>query len=154
MAIAMTTPVTGAPETNFTSPTYTIAVDTAPDVNGKQYYVSAVGGTQVGVTTHSASSPFTLTWWKPKIAKLLPKIGLNGQYGSIPKNEYKFIVRKGCTPAAGQPAELMICEVRMAIPAGAETYDSANVRACMSLAIGALTQQSAGLGDTLVSNAF
>jgi hypothetical protein len=37
------------------------------------------------------------------------------------------------------------------VPAGADLADSANLRAGLSLFIGALSQQSAGWGDTLAS---
>jgi hypothetical protein len=36
-------------------------------------------------------------------------------------------------------------------PAGADTYDAASVRAALSAHIGALSQQSAGIGDTTVN---
>lgn len=154
MTISLTTPVTGAPQTGLTSPTYTMAVDVAPDLNGKQYYASATGGTQVGVTVHTASSPFTVTFWRPKVLKLLGKLGLNGRYVNIPKNDWKVITRKGVIPAVGHPAEIMLIETRIAVPAGAETYDSANIRAALSLHLGAVTQQSAGIGDSAVSGTF
>jgi hypothetical protein len=37
------------------------------------------------------------------------------------------------------------------LPAGADTADAANVRAALSAHFGALSQQSAGVGDTTVS---
>jgi hypothetical protein len=40
---------------------------------------------------------------------------------------------------------------RLSIPAGADTADTANVRAALSAHIGMLQQISAGLGDTLVT---
>jgi hypothetical protein len=39
----------------------------------------------------------------------------------------------------------------MDVPAGSDTADPANVRAALSLAFGALWQQPAGIGDTLIS---
>jgi hypothetical protein len=144
-------PVTGATVSGLTSPTYTLSSDIAPDVNGKQVAVSALGGTQTGVTTHSVSSPFTITYNRPKQLKQLPKIGVNGQYGAIPKNTHKVIVRKGVVPAAGQPAEMLIITMTIDVPAGAETYDSANVRAAISAAVGTLSQQASGVADTLIS---
>lgn len=151
MSIALTSPVAGSAQTGFSAPTYTIAVDVAPDINGKQYAVTALGGTQAGVTTHTVSSPFTITYTRPKVLKSLPGIGLNGQYGSIPNNTNKVLIRKGVTPAVGQPAKVMQVAITMDVPAGSETYDSANVKAAISAAIGALSQLSAGIGDTLIS---
>lgn len=151
MSIALSSPVTGSAQTNLTSPTYTIAADVAPDVNGKQYAVTALGGTQAGVSAHTVSSPFTVTYTRPKQLKSLPAIGTNGQYGSIPNNTHKVLIRKGVTPSAGQPSRVMQIAIEIGVPAGSETYDSANVRAAISLAIGSLTQLSAGIGDTVVT---
>lgn len=152
MTWSPTTPVTGAAQTGFTAPTYTIATDTAPDVNGKQVAVTALGGTQTGVTVHSVASPFTASMFRPKTYAVLGKPNpVTGLLPSVPKNEYKQIVRKGVTPLAGQPFSTMIIDVRISVPAGADTADPANVRAAFSLAIGLLSQQSAGIGDTTVS---
>jgi len=152
MTWAPTTPVTGAAQTGFTSPTYTLVTDTAPDVNGKQVAVSALGGTQAGVTVHSVASPFTASYWRPKTFAVLGKPNpVTGLLPAVPKNEFKQIVRKGVLPLAGQPYSTMIIEVKSQIPAGADTADPANVRAAYSLAIGLLQQQAAGIGDTAVS---
>lgn len=148
MSIALTSPVTGAAQTGFTAPTYTIAAATAPDVNGKQYTVSALGGTQAGVTVHSVSSPFTLSFWVPKI---LRAVGLPNNAGWLvnnPTNVYKFITRKGLLPLANERAQVGSCNTAISIPAGADNYDIANVRAMISAHIGSLSQLSAGLGDT------
>lgn len=150
MAYSPTSPVTGGAQTGFTTPTYTIVADMAPDSNGKQYAVSALGGTQVGVTTHSVGSPFTANLVKPKTFAVLGKPNpATGMLPSYPKNKWKFIVRKGMLPLAGQPMQVGDIRVEMNIPAGADTADPSNVRALFSLAIGLLNQQSAGIGDTV-----
>lgn len=152
MTWSPTTPVTGAAQTGFTAPTYTVVSDTAPDVNGKQVAITALGGTQAGVTVHSVASPFTASFFRPKTFAVLGKPNpVTGLLPSVPKNEYKQIVRKGVLPLAGQPFSTMIIDVRISIPAGSDTADPANVRAAFSLAIGLLTQQSAGVGDSAVS---
>lgn len=151
MSYSLTSPVTGSAQTGFTSPTYTHVVDTAPDNNGKQNAVTAVGGTQSGVTVHSVASPFTITMFRPKVLKTLGPAMSNGYFPNVPKNEYRFIVRKGVVPAVNQPAQVMVIDMRVAVPAGSDTYDASNVRAALSAAIGALTQQSAGIGDTVTS---
>lgn len=145
-------PVTGAAQTGFTSPTYTLTADTAPDGNGKQMAVTALGGTQTGVTTHSVASPFTLTFVRPKNFKMLGQPNpVTGRLPSVPSNTYNVIVRKGVTPLANQPAKPLIIRCSMDIPAGSDTYDAANVKAALSLAFGALYQQAAGAGDTVIS---
>lgn len=148
----LTSPITGAAQTGFTSPTYTHVADVAPDVNGKQVAVSAVGGTQVGVTAHAVSSPFTVTFVRPKVFKALGITNpVTGLLPSVPKNQYKIIVRKGVTPLTGQPVSIMGVNITIDVPAGSDTADAPNVKACLSAAIGALTQQSAGVGDTVIS---
>lgn len=152
MSWSLTSPITGGAQTGFTTPTYTHVADVAPDVNGKQVAVSALGGTQAGVTVHSVASPFTVTIVRPKVFKTLgPVVPNTGLVARVPKNSWKIIVRKGVTPLAGQPASLMIIKIDIDVPAGSDTADAANIRAAISAAVGALNQQSAGLGDTLVS---
>lgn len=143
------TTITGTAQTNFTTPTYTLTADVAPDANGKQVAVTALGGTQTGVTTHSVASPFTLTFVRPKSYKTLGQPNpVTGRLPAVPSNPYNIITRKGVTPLAGQPAKTMVVRTIIEVPAGADSYDAANVRAALSAHIGALSQQSAGVGDT------
>jgi len=152
MSFSLTSPITGGAQTGFTSPTYTHVADTAPDVNGRQVAVTALGGTQAGVTIHSVASPFTVTIVRPKTFKSLsPVVPGTGLLPSVPKNSWKIIVRKGVIPLTGQPAAVLLIKVEIDVPAGADTADAPNIRAALSAAIGALNQQSAGLGDTTVS---
>lgn len=157
MTINVTSPVTGAAQTGFTSPTYTLVADVAPDSNGKQQAVSAIGGTQTGVVISSVSLPFTLTVTKPKSLKTLGTPNpVTGVISNIPRNAYTVLTRKGVQVLAGgnTPPVPMIVRTTIEIPAGADTVDAANVRAALSLHIGALTQQSAGIGDTATSGVF
>lgn len=148
MSIAITTPITGSAQTGFTSPTYTVVNDVAPDINGKQVVVTAIGGTQAGVRVHAVSDPFTVTAFRPRAPKALGTPNpTTGRYGSIPKNTYTWVIRKGVNFAASQAPELMVIRVTADIPAGSDAYDSANIRAAYSALIGVLTQQSAGIGD-------
>jgi len=151
MTWAPSTPVTGAAQTGLTSPTYTLTSDVAPDVNGKQHAITALGGTQTGVVAHSVAAPFTVTFWRPKTFKSLGLLNANGQLSSVAMNVYKVITRKGVLPLAGQAYKNMQITTIIEVPAGSDTADSANVRAALSLHLGALNQQSAGLGDTTIS---
>jgi hypothetical protein len=152
MSFALTTPVTGGAQTGFTAPTYTLVTDTAPTVNGKQWAVSALGGTQTGVVVHSVASPFTVTFSRPASFKVLGKANpITNVVANVPTNVYKMLVRKGVTVLAGQPYALALGRAEFAIPAGSDTADAANLRAMFSLMVGAMTQQSAGIGDTAVS---
>jgi len=73
---------------------------------------------------------------------------------SVKKNAYKVITLKGVTPYVNAPIEVAMGRIELMIPAGADTYDPANVRAMISLLIGSLSQISAGLGDTTVTGSL
>lgn len=152
MTITVTSPITGAAQTGFTTPTYTLTADIAPDANGKQNAVTALGGTQTGVTTHSVAAPFTITASRPRVFKALGKPNpTTGLVNSVPMNVYKVLTRKGVLPLAGQPYAVAIVRTEISVPAGSDTADAANLRAMLSAHIGALSQQSAGIGDTAAS---
>lgn len=154
MSLALTSPVTGGAQTGFTTPAFVIATDQPPNgAVGKQYAVSSLTGTMTGVDTSSSPSrPFTVTLVRPPVLRALPPVNAaTGLLGSVPRNTYKVYVRKGVTPLAGQAAQVMNLTVTLDIPAGADTADAPNVRGGLSLLIGALTQISASIGDTLIS---
>lgn len=152
MAYNPTTPVTGAAQTGLTTPTYTLTLDTAPDSNGKQHAVTALGGTQTGVSAHSVGSPFTITFTRPKVMKTLGSVNpITGVIREVPRNNYGLLTRKGVLPAANQTPQTMIVRTVIECPAGADTYDAASVRAALSAHIGTLSQVSSGIGDTAIN---
>jgi len=153
MSFTLSSPVTGGAQTNFTSPTYTLATDTAPTSAGKQYAVSALGGTQAGVDSASSPSrPFTITLSRPASLKsLAPVDPVTGILRSVPKNVYTILVRKGVTPLLGQSSQIALARVELAIPACADTADALKVRAMISLLIGSLNSISASIVDTSVT---
>lgn len=152
MAFALTSPVTGLAQTGLTAPTYTLTADLAPDNNGKQYAITALGGTQTGVVSHSVSSPFTVTMIRPRIFKALGKPHpVTGLVTQVPRNVWKLIGRKGVLPLLGQPATTMLATLTVEVPAGADTFDAVSVRALLSMMGGSISQQSAGIGDTFVT---
>lgn len=133
MAISYTSPVVGAAVSGFTSPTYTLTTDTAPNSNGKQYAVTSLGGTQAGVDTHTVSKPFTMSFFRPLNIRALPPVNpVTGVIKNIPMNTYKHITRKGVVPAPNQAPMTMRITTVYEIPAGADTYDVANVKAAIS----------------------
>lgn len=153
MSIAISSPITGLAQTGLTSPTYTTTPDVAPPGNpGEQVAVTALGGTQSGVTTHSVSSPFTINFTRPASPRVLgtpnPVTGIVGQ---VPMNTYKVITRKGVTPLLGQPIKVMLISTVIDVPAGSDLADPQNIRAALSAHLGALSQQSAGLGDLTIN---
>jgi hypothetical protein len=70
---------------------------------------------------------------------------------SIPKNVYKVLARKGVTVLAGQIPQTAFATLEISIPAGADTADVPNVRAMLSLLIGAINTISSSIGDTVVT---
>ncbi|DAD51972.1 TPA_asm: coat protein [ssRNA phage Zoerhiza.2_26] len=151
MSFTLTTPVTGAAQTGLTSPTYTVALDTSPDATARQYAVTALGGTQTGVTASSVSSPFTTAMFRPKSYQALGKPNpVTGLIARVPRNVYKVITRKGVTPLAAQPIQNMLITSVIEVPAGADLADSANVRAALSMHFGSIAQATSGIGDTVI----
>jgi hypothetical protein len=149
---SISSPVTGGAQTGFTAPTYTMVVDTAPDVNGKQHAVTALGGTQAGVSIHSVSSPFTATFIRPKAFKALDQVNpVTGKLPFVPKNAWMIIIRKGAVPLANQNPSSLVIRCEIAVPSGADLASPSELRAAISLLVGILNQQSAGIGDSLVS---
>jgi hypothetical protein len=151
MTMTLSSPVTGAAQANLTTPTYTLVTGTAPDQNGRSYSVSTLGGTQTGVDVNSASRPFTITGWWPKVLRGLQYITGSGRAVQVPKNVYKWVTRKGVTVHADLPAELLVITTEVSVPAGADTLDAANIRAAMSAHLGAVAQNSQEFGNTAVS---
>lgn len=156
MGWSPSSPITGGPQTNMTSPTYSFVADKAPDMStGLQYAVTVAGGTQAGVLTHTASNPFTFTVERPRIFRPLGLVNpVTGQLSSVPMNNWKLRVRKGMTPQANQAIRIGQALLDVAVPAGCDAYDPANVRAMWGLLAGLCWQQSQNFGDSLVTGIF
>lgn len=152
MTFSITSPIGGLSQTGLAAPTYTVVADTPPANNAKQWAVTALGGTQPGVLAGSVSSPFTVGMFKPQNYKVLQPVNpVTGVLKSVPRNVYKVITRKGVLPLAGQAASTMVITTIIDVPAGVDTADPLSLRAALSMHLGALAQQSAGIGDTAVS---
>lgn len=151
MALTLTSPVTGGAQTGFTSPTYTLMADVGSTPLIKRWVVLALGGTQAGVDTHSASKQFAIEVERPAAIKQLGAPGLNGQIANVPSNKYKVVTLKSVIPASGQLPRGMVIRTEFSVPAGSETYDGANVKAALAVHIGSLNQLSAGIGDTVAT---
>jgi len=151
MSITLASPVTGSAQTGLTSPTFTVVADQTNN-DSKRYVVTQLGGTQTGVTTHSATRPFAIDFWRPRNVSPVRIPDSNGVIRQFPRNVYGVTVRKGVDVGANQATQVEKYELRCERAAGAETYQPAEGRAALSLLIGALQAQSAGWGDTLVNN--
>lgn len=156
MTMSVSSPVTGLAQTGLTSPTYTLTVDTPPS-NGnvvKQWAVTALGGTQTNVLTHSGACPFTISAIRPATYRGLAPVGSNGLLRAVPRNTMKLVVRKGVTPLAGQSPAILNVSLVIDVPAGSPDADANSVAAAISLLGGAVSQLAAGIGDTAKTNIF
>ncbi len=152
MSFAPSSPVTGAAVTGLTSPTYTLTADVAPSINGKQYAITALGGTQTGVDVNTVSKPFTLTFFRPAVLKVLPQANpLTGIIKNVPVNTYKLITRKGAVPSANQVTSLARITTVIDVPSGTETYEIEELRAMISAHFGVGWAQASGIADTVAS---
>lgn len=134
MAITLTGSVTGSAVTGLTSPTYTLVADQAPEGNNaKQGAVSTIGGTQGGVFAHSISSPFTLTWVKPKTFNATA----NTPTSRTQYNKHQLISRKGLQCSTAESTfKTGIIRFSYEVPVGAESVDPENVKAQLSATAG------------------
>jgi len=152
MAFAPSSPITGATVAGLTSPTYTHVTDVAPSINGKQFAVTALGGTQTGVDVNSVSKPFTISFFKPVVLKVLPQANpVTGVIKNVPMNTYKLITRKGVQPAANQNNMTARITTIIEVPAGSDTYEPEDLRAMISAHFGTGWNQASGIADTVVS---
>lgn len=152
MTIALSSPVTGGLQTGFTAPTYTVVADTPPNAYSKQYAVTALGGTQANVEVHGASKPFTITFSRPNVVRGPAAVNpVTGVMPNTPRNVYSVLVRKGAAPGVGQNPQPALLRADFSVPAGTDLVEPEDIRAGLSLLIGSLNQQSAGLGDTLIN---
>lgn len=152
MSINPSSPVTGAAQTGFTAPTYTLTADTSPGPNSKQWAVTALGGTQSNVEAHTVSKPFTMTYFKPQRLQTLPGANpVTGVIKNIPINKYKLVTRKGAKPASNQPDLVNLITTDFGIFAGVDTYEPEEIKAAISAHIGFLWQIAAGIGDTAIN---
>jgi hypothetical protein len=151
MSFNMAGVITGAVVAGLTSPTYTLTADVAADTLARQSIVSALGGTQTGVSVHSIGTPFTVTVRRPRTLRVPGRPNLAGVITSIGRNTFTILVRKGVLPAASQPVNVAMARAEFEIPAGAETFDAPQVKALVSLTCGFMSTNASGIADTLIN---
>lgn len=152
--------ITGSAQTGLTSPTYTVAAAQAPTQLGKQVYVSALGGTQTGVEVHSGSRRFLANFVVPASWKTQREGNMSGSLGAVTGamimsgfNTFNLLVLKGCAVDSIGNVRDMRVRLQVDLPVGADAFDPESVRAAMSFLVGLLSNQSAGIGDTLITGA-
>jgi hypothetical protein len=146
--------ITGAAQTGFTSPTYTLAADLAPVPNARQYVVTACGGTQTGARENTNGDPFTLLVRKSPYKALPAKNPVTGAYGNVPLNKVELLFRKGLKIDSAGTIRVGNIRVIAEIPAGSETNDAVNIRALSSFFMGVLAEESADYGDSVVAGVW
>lgn len=152
MSFAPSSPVTGAAVAGLTSPTYTITTDVAPSINGKQFAITALGGTQTGVDVNSVSKPFSVSFFRPQTLRTLPQANpVTGVIKNVPMNTYKLITRKGAQPAASQVPMTARVTTTIEVPAGTDTYEPEELRAMLSSHFGVGWAQASGIADTIIT---
>jgi len=152
MSFAPSTPITGATVAGLTSPTYTIAADVAPSINGKQYAVTALGGTQTGVDVNTVSKPFSISFFRPSVLRTLPQANpVTGIIKNVPMNTYKLITRKGAQPSSNQTPMVARITTIVEVPAGTDTYEPEEIRAMISAHFGTGYAQASGIADTVIT---
>lgn len=152
MSFAPASPVTGAAVSGLTSPTYTLTTDVAPNINGKQYAVSALGGTQTGVETNTVSKPFSISFFRPQVLRQLPQANpVTGVIKNVPMNTYKLITRKGVLPASGQNAMVARITTTIEIPAGSDSYEPEDLNAMISAHFGVGWESATDIADTVIT---
>lgn len=140
----LNSPITGMPQTGLTSPTYSLVSDTAPSLNGKQFAVVSVGGTQSGVQPNTVGKPFSISFFRPATLKTA-MAGILSAAGLIPPaaaplNVYTLITRKAVAVNGVGGVAIARVETRFHIPVNAPEQDPASIKAMISAHGGAITQ--------------
>jgi hypothetical protein len=152
MSFNPSSPVTGAAVAGLTSPTYTLTTDVAPSINGKQFAITGLGGTQTGVDTNTVSKPFSISFFRPSTLKTLPQANpVTGVIKNVPMNQYKLITRKGVLPAVNQTPMTSRITTIIEVPAGSDTQEPEDLRAMLSAHFGVGWAQASGIADTVIS---
>jgi hypothetical protein len=155
MSINLSSPVNGATVSGLTSPTYSVTVDQAPNTYSKQWYVSAIGGTQTNVDPSStANKPWTFTFSRPATLKTLNSVDVTGVIRQVGFNTYEFLMRKGFIPLAGQAVRAANWRSTFPVLVGSDNADAANIRAAVSSYVGVLSQQASGLADSMITGSL
>lgn len=141
MSLLLTGPTTAITTATLTAATYTFVPDLSSDNRSRVAVVSAAGGTQPGVSVHTADAPKQMIFKKPA-AFLQPSAynTVSGRYGKVPKNVTRVIFRGSAKVAASQWESIPIA-LDIPIPAGAGSFDRANVDASVLAFITGLYDQ-------------
>lgn len=142
---------TGGAQTNLTTPTYTYVAGVAPAANSRRYVVTTLGGTQTNVRKHTAGDPFQMTVKREPYKALPAQNPVTGSYGNVPLNRTEWNFEKGLKIDSAGTIRVGRIRVIAELPAGSESNDSINIEALTSMAVGTLSEESADVGESLIS---
>lgn len=138
----LSSPITGMAQTGLTTPTFTLTTDAGISPNQKQWLITALGGTQTGVSAHKVDSPFLVSYTKPSSPKAIPRefMTASGPIGNIPKNVYRLFGRKQVLVNGSYGTAPCDMEITFRVPVGATVQDLTSIKSLISMMGGALTQ--------------
>jgi hypothetical protein len=119
----------------------------------RRWYVTTVA-TANSANAHLVSSPFYIELIRPASFKSGPVYDQTGSRvisGQNNRNTYRIRVAKGVQTASGLTPAVMLLDMAIHVPAGADVNDAANVRVALSLLGGFINEDSANLCDTFVN---
>lgn len=149
-----TSPVVGQTGvTGLTNPTWTLVEGTPPVSNAREFIVTALGGTQTGVETHTQANPFVITAYRPTVYRPLGDLNGNGVPSSFPKNVYSVVTKKGVEVYTGLRRIATIKTV-VEIPAGAEVQDAESISAALVAHAAVLHVNAAAVRDSLITGSI
>lgn len=154
MSILLTGPTTASTTPVITGGTYTFVPDLPADNRSRVAVISAVGGTQTGVSIHTAEAPKQFITKRP--ASIAQPSGFNtttGRYSKVPKNVTRVIFRGSAKVSANQ-WEVIPITLDLPIPAGAESFDRANVDASVLAFITGLYDQRVQICQALYDGLY
>jgi hypothetical protein len=155
MTISISSPVTGAPVSGLTTPTYSFTADQAPNSWSKSWYVSGIGGTQTGVDTAStASKPWTVSFSRPSVLKTLNAVDATGVVRQVGFNTYTYLMRRGFLPLAGQAVRTAQWRSELPILVGSDLADAPNIRAAFSSYFGVGYATASGFADSAITGSL
>jgi len=144
-----TSPVTGSAISGLSSPTYTLTSDSSGTNAAKLYAVTALGGTQTGVSAHSTDQPFTVRASRPKLVKVLSPVASGQLRKSIPKNVYKVSTSKSVViDLVTGESSTVIVETSIRVPVGCVLADPTSLSAALSCHGGVISDTLQGIRDT------
>lgn len=143
MPMSLGSSVSGASMPSLTTPGFTISgMPTLVD-GASAYAVTALTGTQTGVSSHSLAKPFTITFYQ----NLNVRVAGNGD---VPLNTTRIVGRKGVVVDAAGTIRQASIEVKIKVPAGSEAFDGNSNESLLSMVIGSLAQASASIGNNII----